>query len=261
MTLLLHEIKRNRLSLIIWSMAISFMLGICILIYPEMKSEMQEVTDIFANMGSFTDAFGMNQVSFGEFKGYFAVECGNVLGLGGAFFAALAGISALSKEEKEHTAEFLLTHPLTRTKIITEKLASVYAQIIVLNVIVAAVSLAGMAIIGESGDAMTIFLLFLSYFVLQIEISSLAFGISAFVKNGGLGIGLGMAFIFYFLNIVSNLAKEAEFLKYVTPFAYADGSSVVSNEAIEIKYLLVGVIFALVGIAAAYIKYAKKDIS
>jgi ABC-2 type transport system permease protein len=54
------------------------------------------------------NSFGMDKLNFGEFMGYFGIECGNVLGLGGALFAALAGISALAKEEKDRTAEFLL---------------------------------------------------------------------------------------------------------------------------------------------------------
>ena len=41
MTLFLHEIKRNRISLIVWSVALSFMLGVCIIIYPEMQTQMR----------------------------------------------------------------------------------------------------------------------------------------------------------------------------------------------------------------------------
>ena len=57
MTLFLHEMRRSRLSLIIWSAALSFMLLICVIIYPEMKEQMGELSDMFANMGAFSDAF------------------------------------------------------------------------------------------------------------------------------------------------------------------------------------------------------------
>ena len=75
-----------------------------------------------SNMGSFSDAFGMNNLSFAHFTDYFSIECGNVMGLGGAVFAAITGVLMLSKEEKEHTAEFLFTHPLSRSRIVLEKL-------------------------------------------------------------------------------------------------------------------------------------------
>ena len=139
MTLFFHELKRGRISLIIWTVAIAFMLGVCIVIYPEMSSQMGEISEMFANMGSFSAAFGMDELNFGEFIGYFGVECGNVLGLGGAFFAAILGVSALAKEEKERTAELLLSHPISRARIITEKLLAVLSQILILNLVVAAV--------------------------------------------------------------------------------------------------------------------------
>ena len=97
MTLFLHELKRDKIKLIVWTAAITAMLVISIAIYPQMTSQMDEMGDMFSQMGGFSEAFGMDKVNFGQYSGYFAVECGNVLGLGGAFFAALLGIAALSK--------------------------------------------------------------------------------------------------------------------------------------------------------------------
>ena len=114
MTILKHELKQNRVSLTVWTAAIGFLFAVCIFLFPEMKGEMDGISQMFASMGSFTEAFGMDRVNFGTLAGFYAVECGNILGLGGAFFAALCGITALAKEEKEHTAEFLLTHPVSR---------------------------------------------------------------------------------------------------------------------------------------------------
>lgn len=261
MTLFLHEIKRNRLSLLIWSGIIAFMLGVTVMIYPEMSSQMGELTDMMANMGAFSDAFGMDKLNFGEFIGYFGVECGNVLGLGGAFFAAIVGISVFGKEEKEHTAEFLLTHPVSRTRVAACKLASVFAQIITLNIIVAAVVSAAIIIIGEEVSVKTVALLLLAYFLLQIEIAAITFGISAFLKSGGMAIGLGVSVMLYFMNIVANLTEEAEFLKYITPFGYTEGGDIVANGAINGTYLGIGMAIAAISVAVGFFKFTKKDIS
>ena len=101
MTLFMHEMKQNRISVIIWSVIISFMLCVSIIIYPEMSSQMDEMTQMMSEMGSFSTAFGLDEMNFGEFSGYYGIECGNVLGLGGAMFAAIVAISALAKEEKD----------------------------------------------------------------------------------------------------------------------------------------------------------------
>ena len=261
MTIFLHELKRGKLSLIIWSLALSFMLAVCIIIYPEMSSQMSDIGDMFADMGSFSEAFGMDQVNFGDFLGYFSIECGNTLGLGGAFFAAILGISALAKEEKDRTAEFLLTHPISRARVLTEKLAALVAQIFILNAAVLATCAVFILIIGEEAPIDTVLLLFLSYFLMMVEIAVVTFGISAFIKRGGLGIGLGVAVGFYFLNILSNLTDEVEFLRYVTPFGYADGTDIVANNSIDGVCLLIGALICGVFCFLAYFKYTKKDIS
>ena len=89
MTILKKELKASLISLIIWSVALSFMLGVCIIIYPEMSKQMGEISEMFADMRAFSSAFGMDSLNFGEFMGYFGIECGNTLGLGGAIFAAI----------------------------------------------------------------------------------------------------------------------------------------------------------------------------
>jgi len=261
MTLFFHELRRARLSLIIWTGVIAFMLGVCVMIYPEMSAQMEDVSQMFSDMGSFSAAFGMDQLNFGEFMGYFGIECGNVLGIGGALFAAITGVTALSKEEKDRTAEFLLTHPISRTRVITQKLMSVVAQIVILNAIVAAVTALCIAVIGESADVQAVTLLLLSYLLLQLEIAAITFGVSAFLKGNGIGIGLGLAMMLYFLNIVANLTEEAEVLKYVTPFGYTDSAYIINEHALKGEYLAVGAVLTVIGISAAYWKYRKKDIA
>ena len=261
MTVFKHELRQGRSALIIWTAAISFMLGVCIVIYPEMSTQMGDISAMFADMGSFSQAFGMDRINFGEFLGFFGVECGNVLGLGGAFFAALLGISALAKEEKEHTAEFLLTHPVSRTRVITEKLCAVIAQIVILNLAVIAVTALSVLIIGEEADIKTFALLFLSFFLMQLEVAAVTFGISAFLRRGSLGLGLGLAAVFYFMNIVANLIDETKFLKYITPFGYTESADIIADGALNGGYLAVGMALAAIGVILAFWKYGRKDIS
>ena len=260
MTLFLHELKASRASLIIWSAAVSFMLGVCVFIYPEMSTQMNEIGDMFADMGAFSSAFGMDQLNFGEFIGYFGIECGNVLGIGGALFAAITGVSMLAKEEKEHTAEFLLTLPVSRTKIVTEKLLAAVAQLVIFNAAVIAITVVSIAIVGVEADALTIALIFLAYFLMQLEILGITFGISAFVRRGELGLGLGFAIISYFINIISNLTEDLKFLKYITPFGYTDCADIISNRELNIAYLAVGALLLSAGLVAAFVQYNKKDI-
>lgn len=261
MTIFKHELKQGRTALIIWTAAIAFMMALCVIIYPQMGSQMDEIGETFAQMGDFTKAFGMDKLNFGEFIGFFGIECGNVLGLGGAFFAALLGISALSKEEKEHTADFLLTHPVSRARVVTEKLLAVFAQIIILNLSVIVLSTLSMLAVDVTADAKTLALLYLAYFIMQLEVGVITFGISAFIRSGGLGVGLGLAALMYFVNIVANLIEETRFLKYITPFGYTEGADIISEKAIPMGYLSVGLAIGVVCTVLSYVKYTRKDIA
>lgn len=261
MTLLFHELKKNRISLLIWTAAITFMLSVCIAIFPEMAGQMGEMENMFSEMGAFTEAFGMDRINFGEFIGYFGIECGNVLGMGGVFFAAIVGVTALSVEESHNTAEFLLTHPISRKKIVSLKLLSVISQIIILNLAVIGVVTLLTAVIIENPPYKTMLLIFLAYFILQLNAAFICFGISAFISFNGIGLGIGIGFAFYIMNILSNITDELKFLKYLTPFSYTDSADIITNGHLTYKYLVVGLALALVGIALAFIKYTKKDIA
>ena len=261
MTILKHELKQGKLSFLIWTSSIGFLLVICVFLFPEMKGEMEGIGDMFASMGVFTEAFGMDKLHFGTLIGFYAIECGNVLGLGGAFYATLCAVNILSKEEKNKTAEFLLTHPVSRTKVITEKWIAVLFQITALNLIIYILSIGAMTLIGEVIPWKEVNLLHLSYYLLQLEFASICFGISAFLCKGSVGVGLGVAMLMYILNLIANIAEIAEFLKYITPFGYCDGADIVSNGRLDVPRIIIGIIMGIAGIVMAYLRYTKKDIS
>lgn len=260
MTMVKHEINQGKLSFLIWTASVGMLLAVCVFLYPEMKGEMEGVSELFASMGSFTAAFGMDKLNFGTLTGYYAVECGNILGLGGGFYAALCGAGILSKEEKERTAEFLLVHPVSRGRIVTEKLIAVFLQITAMNLLIYALAAGSMAAIGEDIPWKELNLLHLAYYLMQLEIGGVCFGISAFMRKGTLGAGLGLAAMLYCLNLVANIADAASFLKYITPFGYCDGADIVSEGSLDGALVAVGALIGVAGIAAAYLKYTKKDI-
>ena len=260
MTLIKHELRQGRMALLIWTASIAFLLAVCVFLFPEMKGEMADLGDMFGSMGAFTDAFGMDQLNFGTLVGFYAIECGNVLGLGGAFYAAICAAGILSKEEKDKTAEFLFTHPVARRTVLTQKLVAVMVQITVMNLVVYCISIGSMAAIGETIPWKEINLMHLAYYCLQLELGGICFGVSAFLRKGSLGAGLGIAVMLYFVNLISNMAEAADGLKYITPFAYCDGADIVTNGALDLLLLGLGLLFTLIGIGSAYWKYCKKDI-
>lgn len=260
MMVLQKEWKQGWKGLAIWTVSIGAMLMICIVMFPEIKHQMAGVSKLFAGMGSFTKAFGMDMLNFGELIGFYGVECGNILGIGGGFFAAFLGITMLSKEEKEQTAEFLLTHPVTRGSVLLQKLLAVVLQILVMNLIIVLISCGTIGLIGEVIPWKELMLLHGVYLLLQLELGGICFGISAYLRRGGIGIGIGLAALLYFLSLICNISERAEFLKYITPFAYAEPSAVLTESAVDGRLILLGGVYTAVGICAGFMRYLRKDV-
>lgn len=260
MVLIKHELKQNGKAFLLWTGAISFFLLICIFIFPEMKNEMEDVNAIFSSMGAFTEAFGMDRLNFGTLIGFYTVECGNILGLGGAFFAALTGAAALCKEERNRTAEFLLTLPIKRTQVLLYKLLSVWILVLGLNLIVFGFAVGAIWMIGESIPWKELFLLHLANTFLQIQLACICFGISAFLRKGSAGMGMALAAALYFFNIISNITQEVSFLRYITPFAYTEGADILENGHLDAPLLLLGLFYAVFCTALGFWQYNRKDI-
>lgn len=260
MTLTRHELRQGKISFLIWTSAIGFLLAVCIFLFPEMKGQMEGVSDLFGSMGSFSDAFGMDRLNFGTLTGFYAVECGNVLGLGGAFYASLCAAGMLSKEIKDGTAEFLLAHPVSRGRIVTEKLLAVFLQVTAMNLLIYVLAIGSISAIGEEIPWKTINLLHFAYYLMQLELAGICFGISAFMRKGSVGAGLGIAVMMYFLNLIANITDSAGFLKYVTPFGYCDGADIAASGSLDTAYVTVGAGLGICGICAAYLGFIRKDI-
>ena len=87
------------------------------------------------------------------------------------------------------------------------------------------------------------------------------FGISAFLQRGGIGVGLGVAVMLYFLNLIANLTSKADFLHYVTPFAYAEGTDIVTSLHMDIGLVLLGMAVGTLCATRGFSWYCRKDIT
>lgn len=260
MILIKHEFKINFKQLLIWSGVIGLMVYGLMIIYPEFSAGIGDMTKMFEKMGSFSKMFGLDKVDMKTATGYYSIESGTMIAIGGAMFSALLGTGMLAKEEANHTAEFLLTTPNSRRHIITGKLLALTIIIIVFNAFILSLALLGFVSIGESVTR-SFFLYHLALLIMQLEIGYLCFGISAFLKRFSFGLGIAISLLLYFMSVLSNMSDELASFNYITPFYYSDGARIFSSQSIELKYVGIGVVVSILSIFFAYTKYIKKDIA
>lgn len=261
MTLFKHELRANALSVAIWSGILCSMTMLTMLLYPAFKSQTAALSSVFAMMGPFTAALGLDKLDFTTAAGFYGIETGTMLAVAGAMFAALTGIGMLAKEEGGHTAEFLLTLPISRARAVAEKLLALLALLVVFNVLCFAAGSLTFALIGEPLPLGRFSLFHLMQFLLHAEIGCVCFGLSAFARRVQIGVGLGLALLLYFISLIGNMVDSVGFLRYVTPFAYAEASDIFSGGRINSVYLAIGAAVTALGVAAALIRYDTKDIA
>lgn len=262
MTLYFHELKSNRLSFWIWLLSVAAFSCGTIFLFPMTKESMGDLSDAFASMGGFSSAFGMDQLSIATLEGFFGTEIGTIFALGGGMYAALLGIGMLAKEEGSHTAEFLHTLTMGRLGIVTAKLLASLTLLTLFDLLSFGAMLSSIALVNENMGMAKLVGYLLAQYLCQIEIFSVCFGISACLRRSSLGMGLGLALVLYVLDIMSRIADETKFLRNLTPFGFSNATDVFINEGrMEIFPAVLGGVIAVMGIAAAYGIYTKRDIS
>lgn len=260
MTIFKKELRSGTVSFLVWSMIIGGLMAVCVAIYPSMSDSMGEMSALFAGMGDFSAAFGLDKLQYGTMMGFYGVECGNILGLGGALYAAITAMGLLAGEEGGHTAEFLLTHPVSRLRVCLEKLAALLVLILGLNLVSFACGGLAILAIGEAAEWGDLLRYHAALLLMQLELGGVCFGLSAFLRRGGLGLGLGLAALAYFAGLLINLDSGLDWLRFVTPYYYADAARVSAGEALG-GPVASGCALGTLGIALGLWHYGRKDIA
>lgn len=261
MIMLKHELTMNIKSLLTWILCVGICCCGCILLFDSVAESMGKMAESFAGMGSFSAAFGMDKISIATLEGFYAAEVSIIFSLGGAMFAAMTGAMLLSKEEEGHTAEFLHTLPLGRGRIFIWKYMALLVLILMFNFCCTCFDVAGFLGIGAEVVWKKYFLYHMASLLMQIEIGSICFLISACSKRKQIGLGLGIAVFFYLMDIMCRIIPDIKGLKYLTPFYYANAADLFSGRDVEYVQAAIGLGISVVAIAAAGIVYSQRDLS
>jgi len=253
--------KMNRKNLLIWTLSVGLLCFGCILLYTSLEDSVQEIADSFSDMGAMSAALGMDKMSLATLKGYYATEIAMMHSLGGAMFAAILGTGLLAKEESGHTAEFLCVLPIARGRIVFEKYLALVSDLVVLNLVCAGLYLLGFVMMGETVDGKEMALYHLAAVLMQIEVGTICFFLSACVKKSIMGAGLGLTLLFFAADMMCRIVPAIEGLKYITPFYYANAADIFTDGKMNGAMAAVGVGIIAVSYAAASRTYCRKDLT
>ena len=259
--IIIRELKLNLKSLLIWALTVGGLGFICILMYTSMEGEVMDMADTFSQMGAFSDAFGMSTLSIATLGGFFATEVGTVHGLGSAMFAAFFAASMLSKEEDGHTGEFLFSLPVSRGKVVAAKLIAILTDLVLFTVICGMFYVLGFVALKEDIPQEEMMRFLFSMLLMNIEVSSISYLISAACSKTKIGLSLGLALIIYTYDIIGRVIPDLKDYLFIGPFSYVNASEIFAGLDVPKYSIPIAVFVIAVAIAGAFITYTKKDLA
>jgi ABC-2 type transport system permease protein len=264
MNIFIHEFKVHLKSVLIWSGSISALILAFLSMFGSFEAEAALVSDL---MESFPKelliAFGMTDMDWSTILGFFGLLfVFSQICL--AIQAANYGFGLVSVEETEWTADFLLSKPVSRVKIMTSKLLASICSLALTQAIVWGSSFIFINIFrqGQVYEVKAVVLLLLSMTVFQLFFLTVGMAISLLVKRlrNVLPYSMGLVFGLYILNAFGSMIGEKS-LEIISPFKHFSPSYIIKNVSWDFPLMMISVVLIVISVIASYVLYARRNIA
>ena len=259
----LHEFRARLRSVAIWSLAATALVVIYFSFFSVFADQAALLNDMMARFpAEMRAAFGLDRLDLSTVLGYYSFIFLFVQ-LCLAIQASNYGFGLVSIEETELTADFLLSKPVSRTRVLSSKLLAAFTSLTLTNGVVWVSSIAAIsAFRGERDyEARTLLLLLLSIAIFQVFFLGVGLVISLLVKRvrSVTPYALGLGFGAYVLSAFSGVLGDVK-LELITPFRHLDAAAIVQNAAYDTPLVLLNAAVTLVALAVSYWLYIRRDI-
>lgn len=215
-----HTLRRNRTTLMWWTIGVALYTVINIAVYPAFKDSI--LLDMESYPSGLVEAFGLSNLH--ELGPYIYAQVFLMLPLILAFLPIMNFSNALAGAEERGSLDVLLTQPIKRrTLVLATWLASAIGVAFVL-IITGIMIWISIQVIGESLSIADIALACWSVFPVTIAVGSIGLLFSAKMRSRGavLGISIGVMFLLYLFNVIGKIETDVDAIRWVSPFRYFD---------------------------------------
>ncbi|MBD7911962.1 ABC transporter permease subunit [Clostridium cibarium] len=262
MNMFLHELKFYRKSTIIWTLSLLSIVIVFLSMYPGFSKDVDGLKNLLESYPEqVRKAFGITLESFSTILGFYSYLF-IYISLCGGIQAMNLGLSVISKETSDKTADFLLTKPVTRREIMTAKLLAILTSIIITNIIFISFSIIIAYFVSNTSFDIKIFIMIsITMFFIQLIFLTLGILISTIVSKikSVIAVSLSTVFGLFIISMLDSVI-DSDVLKYLTPFKYFDLSYVTRNASYESPFIIIEIIFIITSLTISYYIYSKKDI-
>ena len=244
MTIFKREFMKNLKALIIWTLSVTALLALMLVQYKSMGSGI----DSTSYTEAFKNAMGMDKLDMSTFLGYYAVKASVVVTLFGGIYAAILGSGLVVKDES------LLARPVSRGRIVVERLLSAVAGMLIFDLAVLA------TVVTIERDPVIYWIAAGQFLLHMVFVCAGFLTASARISSKApMMIPIGVVLATYVFTLVYGLSEKMEFVKYLSPFYYTDVKDIIVANGVSAENTLIASGMALLLAAAGYIVYTRKD--
>jgi ABC-2 type transport system permease protein len=263
--LFLNELRRNALSLLLWTVAITVLIVLTMSVYTTFLENQSKVFGMMKLVPKGALQFkGISNINdLLSILGFYAVNNVIYMMVLGSIFAIVLGSNILLKEEYGKTADYLLTRPVTRAEVYFTKLVVIVLCVFILNLVTAIAGLICLEIFKNGPFRLEAFLI-LSLYTLLLN---LLFGVSGLFLSTLVKkpkpvttFSIGLVLIMYFIYTLSKITESVSKLGYLSPFKYVNMD--VINQTYRLEWWRVAYFagISLVLVVISFYIYKRKDI-
>ncbi|MGO1470070.1 MAG: ABC transporter permease subunit [Tissierella sp.] len=263
MNVFIQEFNMKKRSTLIWSLSIGAFLIFYMAFFPSMSKDSSALESL---MESFPEemlqVLGLREgLSIASLMGYFTLTF-TMAQVAIAVQSANYGFSILTMEERELTADFLMTKPVSRSKVYFSKFFASLLSLIITAIIISIASFISLELFsgGESYNIKNVLKLFLTIPIFQLLFLSLGMFISLLFKKirSVLSFSMGLSIGLYVINTVREIVNS-DILGFFTPFYYFEPGSILKGNY-DLKLMIIS--FGLIGASLifSFFIYNRKDI-
>ncbi len=264
MNVLKREVKGSIKALFIWSVVIIIFIAAGLYKYTGFDASGMDISVLMDSMPKMVLAvFGFSSFDLNKATGFYGIIFQYIVLMGG-FFAAHIGFNTLVKEERDNTTEFLMVKPISRRKIVLEKLLANVVEILVFTVVSFGSSIIGLEILVPEENLLSVLInLHLGLIMVQLLLMTMGVFVASMLKknNKVSSIVMSTVFVFYVIGVLIDFNDAFEVLKIICPFKYFNAAEIIAGESLSLVYsiltLAVGTIFTSISIPI----YEKRDLN
>lgn len=260
----IKETSRGLRNLLLWSSVVVFLTLTTLAMFPYMKGmgeSMESMMKMFPQ--GMLKAFGIDPKMWSSILGLYNTYFGFYLILLMGIYTGTNGANALSKGQRDKTAEFLLTKPISRREVFLSKMIVVITLLLLIVCIQAGSAILGIVLFGEKEvDWSVFFTMHLHGLVLLFFYTSVGVLLSTLLKSkiNFMGIIVGLVFGAYFLDAISKAVQQVKWLGYLSPNHYLHFNIFAPDYGPNVVSIVFFTLLSILLIVSSYLLYRRKDI-